>query len=179
MTGYGKLAGIAAAAVLAAGVAATSASAITVVSNGGSYVTGIGEETVFVGDVKDRSGGAGTYQVTFNSTSAGSAEARVSILAGVASTFSDLTMSWIGADDAVIDSKAITPVVTTLSTQFLDPDALSQSLVFSWSDSLIGAGFDFEVEVSPIPLPAAGLMLLTAIGGLGVMRSRRKATAEA
>ena len=59
MMAYAKFAGLAAAAVFAIGVAATSASAVTVVTNGGTYNIGIGEETVFIGDVKDRSGGSG------------------------------------------------------------------------------------------------------------------------
>ncbi len=173
-----KFAGLAAAAVIASGMAATSAGAVTVTSNNGSYNVP-GDDTQFIGDVKDASGGAGTYKVTFNAAGAGSGTAKVTIGEIVASTFADLTMSWVGADSSVLETTAVTPVVTNLSTFFLDPGSLSQSLVFSWTDSLVNAGFDFEVEVSPIPLPAAGLMLLTAIGGLGAIRSRRKVSAEA
>jgi hypothetical protein len=173
-----KLAGFAAAAVLATGMAATSAGAVTVVANGGVYNVP-GDDTQFIGDVKDRSGGAGMYTVTFNAAGSSSANATVTIGALVASTFADLTMSWVGADDAVIDSAPVTPIFTSLSTMFLDPESLSQSLVFSWTDSLVNSGFDFEVEISPIPLPAAGLMLLTGIAGLGAIRSRRKASVEA
>jgi hypothetical protein len=172
-----KFAGLAAAAVLFSGVAATTAGAVTVVSNGGAYDVGSGLETQFIGDVMGSSGGAGMYQVTFNSTSAGSAEARVTIGEIVASTFADLTMSWVGGDGTV--STDVSPVVTSLGTLFVDPDALSKTLVFAWSDSLIASGFDFEVEISPIPVPAAGLLLLTGIAGLGALRSRRKASAEA
>lgn len=36
-------------------------------------------------------------------------------------------------------------------------------------------GFDFTVEATPIPLPAGGLLLLTALGGVAALRRRRKA----
>ena len=173
-----KFAGLAAAAVLASGLAATSAGAVTVVANGGTYDVP-GDDTQFIGDVKDSSGGAGSYSVTFNNASAGTGVATVTIGELTASTFSNLMASWVDLDDTVLASTAVTPVVTSLSTMFMDPDSLSQSLVFSWTDSLVGSGFDFEVEVSPIPLPAAGLMLLTGIAGLGAIRSRRKAVAAA
>ena len=172
-----RLTGLAAVAALATGLAATSAGAVTVVSDGDSVNIGPGLETTFIGDVKDASGGAGMFEVTFNSSTAAGAEARVSILEGVASTFEDLTMAWVGEDGTEISSASVAPVVTSLSTMFMDPDSLSQSLVFSWTDSLVNVGFDFEVEVSPIPVPAAGLLLLTGIAGLGAIRSRRKAAA--
>ncbi|MGR3655540.1 VPLPA-CTERM sorting domain-containing protein, partial [Paracoccus sp. (in: a-proteobacteria)] len=36
-------------------------------------------------------------------------------------------------------------------------------------------GFDVDsVSVAPVPLPAAGLMLLAGLGGFGVMRRRQK-----
>ncbi len=38
----------------------------------------------------------------------------------------------------------------------------------------IGWGLD-NIEVAPVPLPAGGLLLLAGIGGLAVMRRRRKA----
>ena len=174
-----KLAGLAAAAVFATGMAATSAGAVTVVSNNGSYDIGPGQETQFIGDVKDGTGGSGMYMVTFNASSATSALAEVTIGPLVASTFSELMMKWVDDEGAEISSTGITPIETFLGTVFMDPDSLSQSLVFSWSDSLVNAGFDFEVEVSPIPLPAAGLMLLTGIAGLGAIRSRRKAVVAA
>ncbi len=44
------------------------------------------------------------------------------------------------------------------------------------SASLNGDGFDIDsVSVNAVPVPAAGVLLLGALGGLGVMRRRKKA----
>lgn len=40
-------------------------------------------------------------------------------------------------------------------------------------DSL--GGFVDNVSIAPVPLPAAGIMLLAGLGGLGVMRARKRA----
>jgi hypothetical protein len=40
-----------------------------------------------------------------------------------------------------------------------------------------GGGFDIaSVKVSPVPLPAAGMLLLSVLGGLGMMRRRKSDT---
>lgn len=43
------------------------------------------------------------------------------------------------------------------------------------NDAVINARFVTLSSIAPIPLPAGGLLLLGALGGLGVMRRRRKA----
>lgn len=40
--------------------------------------------------------------------------------------------------------------------------------------SMIGGTNDFIAEVSAVPLPAGAVLLLTALGGIGVMRRKRK-----
>ena len=178
MIDVSKLLGVAAAFVLAAGLSVGDARAITVVDNGDAVTVGPGLETTFIGDIKGRpSGGPSAWEVQFDSTSAGSGSALVTLSPAVASTFTDLTMSWINAaDSSVIASTPILPIFTILDTVFAGPGALSQILAISWSASSTDprVGFDVTVDVSPVPLPAGVLLLMTAVGGLGVMRARRR-----
>jgi hypothetical protein len=178
MIDMSKLLGVAAALVLAAGLSVGDARAITVVDDGDTVDVGPGLETAFVGDIKGRpSGGPSAWEVQFDSTTPASASALVTLSSVVASTFTDLVMSWINAaDSSVIASVPISPVETTLGTLFTSPGALSQILAISWSSSSTDprVGFDVTVEVSPVPLPAGVLLLMTAVGGLGVMRARRR-----
>jgi hypothetical protein len=173
-----KLYSGAAALVLVTGLSVGDARAVTVVDHGDIVTTGIGSETEFIGDIKGRpSGGPSSWEVQFDSTDPGDASALVTLSSVVASTFTDLMMSWINtADSSVLSSTPITPIDTTLGTMFAAPDKLSQILSISWSSSSPDprVGFDVTVEVAPIPLPAGMLLLLTAVGGLGVMGARRR-----
>ncbi len=45
-------------------------------------------------------------------------------------------------------------------------------------DSSAYLGSDFRIEVSPIPLPASGLLLLSALGGIGFLGRRRNSKVE-
>ena len=87
-------------------------------------------------------------------------------------------MSWIAVSDSfVLASTIVTPPVVSLGTNFafcgiLCEDDSKQWLEFSWDDSVKGAGFDFEVA-APVPVPAAGLLLLAALGGLAALRRRK------
>lgn len=164
-------------AALAAAVLMTgSASALTSVTQGGSY--DINSDNLFYGAAASN-GGAGSYSVNFFSlVDPTRAQSNASVTLNILGTFSGLTMSWVQAGtNTVLNSTAILAGVTTLNTLFTAPN-LSQSLVFTWTDSQLsksGRPVTFDFDVSSVPLPAGGILLLTALGGLGIARRRFKA----
>jgi hypothetical protein len=156
-------------------VMVTSAQAITVVSSGDIETIGPGFETQFIGNAL-AGGGAGSWFVNFEATTAGTGSALTTISNLVAGTFADLEMAWIKTDtNGVLTSTPITPIVTALSTTFVNPDTLNQTLEISWTDSLDGAGFDVEVEILPVSLPAAVWLLGSGLLGMAGIARRKEA----
>ena len=152
---------------------AVSANAATFgISDGDSF--DITSDNVFNGIVQ-ASGGAGSFTVNFFTDKdplKGTAD--LSINSGNLEGFTDLSVAWESEDNT---STIVGPVEVTvgdilLSTVFTGGD-LSQDLVFSWSDSSAGTGFD--VSVSAVPLPAGAVLLCTALIGLGIARRRKAA----
>lgn len=85
--------------------------------------------------------------------------------------FTDLVIVW--SVDAIIDigdtAIALAGSTTTNFTLPVSP----MYLLTSYSSASNGGNIDYRI--SPVPLPAAGFLLLGALGGLGVLRRRRKA----
>lgn len=148
------------------------ASAATLIVDGGTYTIGNAEDEFF-GNV-DAFGGAGSWTVVFNADADPvTADASATIGRIVLGTFNNLTMSWLGFGDTVLSTINVAQGSTLLSTVFTIPD-LTQKLVFNWTGSRNGAGFDVEVAAT-VPLPAGGLLLLGALGGIAALRRRKAA----
>ncbi|MGR3762395.1 VPLPA-CTERM sorting domain-containing protein (plasmid) [Roseobacteraceae bacterium NS-SX3] len=139
---------------------------------GGSY--DIKSDNFFTGTVVGN-GGSGNHSVNFfTSQSPLNAAANASVTVLIGGTFNGLAMSWYdAATNALKSTSAITSGIVGLTTTFTNASP-SQNLVFSWTGSTKGVGFDFDVAAAP--LPAAFMMLLTAIGGLGLAGWRRRRT---
>ena len=152
------------------------ADAATLVTDGGGTYD-ITSDNLFFGTVENPAGGSGSYRVDFtSSTDPLPATASASLTDDVLEdTFTNLTMQWRDTDSGTSLATAdVEAPVTELDTVFGEP-GVDQSLVFNWEDSVEGSGFDFDV--TPVPLPAGAWMLLSALGGMGVLQYRRRKTA--
>jgi hypothetical protein len=146
------------------------AEAATLIVDAGVYTIGYAENEFF-GNV-DSLGGAGSWSVTFNAdTDPVNAAASATIGRIVFKQFKGLTMSWLSATNAVLSTINLAQGDTVLATVFTVPD-LTQKLVFNWTGSTAGAGFDVEVAAT-VPVPAGGLLLLGALGGIAALRRRK------
>ncbi len=168
--------------VLAASVfTAGTASAVTTVTAGNTY--DITSDTLFIGTATSP-GGPGSYSVNFNSpVDPLHGQANASVTVNVFGLFTGLTMSWVDtADNSIVYNTVAlvgNGVQTTLNTIFSSAStSLNQTLMFVWANSQTpknGGTIGFDFDVSAVPLPAGGLLLITALGGLALTRRRKAA----
>lgn len=150
-------------------------SASVVTESGGPY--DVTSDVLFTGIATSDAGGAGSYVVSFFTPGASvTAVADAAVTqATVDASFTDLTMSWI--DGLALNAIVSASGVDTLSTVF-DMTFPVQQLRFDWTNSVAGQGFRFDVTteamVSTIPVPASILLLLSGLGGLGLLGARGK-----
>jgi hypothetical protein len=114
---------------------------------------------------------ASVFEVTFNSVP--SFPESVDLYVGDAGTFQFITsVSNLSAQGGV--TVALPSVGSFDTVRLIDTSPLSSSIESDAYGPL--GGFDLAgVRVAPIPLPAAGWMLLAGLGGLAMVRRRQKA----
>ena len=84
-----------------------------------------------------------------------------------------------GVEDATLLSSNGNVTAFKLDTVFNASRTFTQNLLIKWDDVTAGpsaqAGVLIEAIPSQVPVPAAGLLLLGALGGVGALRRRKKA----
>jgi hypothetical protein len=173
------------AAILAAGVMPTFAGATTVMSDGGVYDLSSDNEFDFA-DSTLNDGGDNYFTFGFASGGLPSATAFNLIFDPVDTNLDTFTASWsTGANGTgtvfnteTVDASSGVATILDFAASFADSDP--QWLSVTWttvSGGPANAEVDIEVSpagVAPVPVPAAGLLLLGGLGGLAAMKRRRK-----
>ena len=164
---------------LAASLSVGTAQAVTFIDDGDTEAISGGD--TFFGIVYDADGDGsdGTWTIKFNSViDPLMAEAIATINGPLIALYKDLVVSWVGADGTSVLTSTPVTGATSLSTTFTVPN-MSQFLRFSWSSSPVTgerpASGGFDVTISAVPVPAAGFLLVGALGGLVALRRRKTA----
>jgi hypothetical protein len=99
---------------------------------------------------------------------------------GLSVTLTDL----MGTANAVLVSSTDIASSYRLDALFTAVNGFAKVLTVSWTGVGVGeaggtrvAGFQIQGTPTPIPVPAAGFLLVGALGGLAALRRRRKAAA--
>ena len=164
-------------ALLPIGAGASTLNPLNTLVNGGSYDM-VGAN--FFGETFKTVDVAGTRSFTFNNFNLTSQN--LSLTVATVSALSEkftggLTFKWLGSGLSLVVGEALTNFSGTLDN--LIAAGGSDTLVVAFGDPAIRrnsgglANFTVSLDASPVPLPAGGLLLLGALGGLTALRRRK------
>ena len=163
--------------LLPMGAVASTLSPANTIVNGGSYDM-VG--AYFFGETFATADVAGTRSFTFSNFDAISQnlELTVATVSALSEKFTGgVTFTWLGSGLSLAVGEAITNFSGSLDN--LIAAGASDTLVVAFGDPAIRArrgglaNFTVSLDASPVPLPAGGLLLLGALGGLTALRRRK------
>lgn len=153
----------------------------------GSAATLSPSNNIVDGDIKDifdgpfffgvdlfESDGAGTFSFTFLNTTTSEQTVGLTfgtVLQNTGRFLDGVTVGWALGDDIFVPAgvSEIFQLKTVLAP------GTSDTLTISYSDPVGSGVANIDLDVSAVPLPAAGLLLLTALGGAFALRRRKTA----
>lgn len=167
-------------AALALVIPGGAAYAATVTLSNGDVINplDVGDEYLFE-TLLSGPGGPGSVSFTFTALAA---DAPLPVLASTANviggTLTGAYMTWfdgVNTYSGTLTSfgSPVFAIIGQASTLFTDPSALTQVLTFGWTGR--SGSSQVSVRVSAVPLPAGGLLLIGALGGLAALRRRKMA----
>ncbi|MGR3540542.1 MAG: hypothetical protein ACU0BS_03835 [Hasllibacter sp.] len=161
---------------LALGVGSAVAATVEVnLEDGQSYSIGTGTEFTGFFNVDADELGDNTFNVDFTVEQGGTGDVAVSLTPRTANEFVNLVIAFLDDEGNVLSSTGVGGGMTELTTVF-SGDNLFQTLQITFDESGSADGFDGDILIATVPVPAGGLLLLSALGA-GVVMRRRKAAA--